>query len=68
MIGPSKINNGGITLRLFAHTNREHGSTLAQVRKTSNVILFFFSTFLSQCQMPPSAAPEISALKQSGGA
>jgi len=30
MIGPSKINNGGITFTLFAHTNREYGSTLAQ--------------------------------------
>jgi hypothetical protein len=30
MIGPSKINNGGITFKLFAHTNREYGTTLAQ--------------------------------------
>ena len=30
IIGPSKINNGGITFTLFAHTNREYGSTLAQ--------------------------------------
>jgi hypothetical protein len=30
MIGPSKINNGGITFTLIAHTNREYGSTLAQ--------------------------------------
>jgi hypothetical protein len=29
MIGPSKINNGGITFTGFAHTNREYGSTLA---------------------------------------
>jgi len=25
MIGPSKINNDGITFTLFAHTNREYG-------------------------------------------
>ena len=30
-IGPSKINNGGITFRLFAHTNREHASTSCHV-------------------------------------
>ena len=30
MIGPSKSNTIGITFILFAHTNREHGLTLAQ--------------------------------------
>ena len=30
IIGPSKINNGGITFTLFAHTNREYGATVAQ--------------------------------------
>jgi len=30
MIGPNKIGPDGITFTLFAHTNREYGSTLAQ--------------------------------------
>jgi len=29
MMGPSKINNGGITFTLFPHIDREYGATLA---------------------------------------
>mgnify|MGYP002809531717 CR=1 FL=1 len=66
MIGPSKINNGGITFTLFAHTNREYGSTLAQeCGKPQTAFLFFFVTVP---EAPPATAPEFSALKQCGGA
>jgi len=50
MIGPSKINNGGITFTLFAHTYREYGSTLAQECGKPQTS---FCSFLAQCQKPP---------------
>jgi len=31
MIGPSKINNGETTFTMYAHTNREYGSTSLQL-------------------------------------
>jgi hypothetical protein len=53
MIGPSKINNGGITFTLFAHTNREYGSTLAQNCGKPHSSLYFFSTLCGKPSPPP---------------
>jgi len=44
MIGPSKINNGGITFTLFAHTNREYGAALAQECGKPLSLLCYFSS------------------------
>jgi hypothetical protein len=68
MIGPSKINNGGIPERHF-HTvcpckPRIRLNFGARARKTPNLIIYF----LAHCRklLPP--APEFSALKQRGRA
>jgi hypothetical protein len=63
MIGPSKINNGGITFTLLAHTNREYGSTLAQDCEKPHSSLYFFSTL---CGKPSPPRLEFSAVKRRG--
>ena len=60
MIGPSKINNGGITFTLFAHTNREYGSTLAQDCGFPHSFFHIFSTLCGKPSLPPL---EFSAVK-----
>jgi len=65
MIWPVQDKQRGIPFTLFAHTNREYGSTLAQERGKLHTLFF---NFLAQCQKPAPPAPEFSALKQRGGA